>query len=290
MYNLSISYFSDSLSIRFYDNFITHDKKKPVKYFDVPFTDTDGSPLKGRPLGENETFESKREESIRCSLSRTRSRIRHICRSFSPTYFFTFTFSSDFVDRYDYDLVSKYMSLFLRRLPDDVQYIIVPEKHQDGAFHFHGLFSDNFPCDFVGKYRVKQKNGSWSVPKDTFHACNFPWGFTAGYYIKSHTAVSFYISKYITKDIISLSKGKKRYWYSKSNINLNNKFNFAISIPLFQDLYELLQFHFFENGKVFRCENNYCKFKEFQIPHQFFKDILDFCSYYDDGSSSIYLC
>lgn len=287
MYNLKINIYHDSLNIRLFDRIICHDKKKKTIYNDVPFTDCFGVPYQGREVRD---FDLMEQESLRCSLSRTRSRIRHISRCFQPKYFVTFTFNKESVNRYDYDEVAKAFSRYLRSLSPDVQYIVVPELHADGAFHFHGLFSSQLPVSYSGKFKHRRSDGSWSDPFESFHVDGYSLGFSDATVVKSSVAVSNYIVKYITKDLCAVSKGKKRYWYSKSNIDTNVTHKFLITKGNFKDLFGFLKQFLSGGSRVYECENQYCKFKEFNCDHTFFADIADFCSIYDSGLFSVMLC
>lgn len=82
------------------------------------------------------------EEYARKSCSRA---IYDIARSDCWEWFLTYTFEQSKVDRYDYSWCSQKMSDWLknmRRVCPDMKYIVVPEQHKDGAWHFHGLFKN----------------------------------------------------------------------------------------------------------------------------------------------------
>lgn len=81
------------------------------------------------------------ERSKLSSRSRAKAAVRNIALCNSFDYFFTFTLSSEFVNRYDPVEVGKKVQTFLKNVSyrKSFQYVCVPELHKDGAIHFHGL-------------------------------------------------------------------------------------------------------------------------------------------------------
>lgn len=82
------------------------------------------------------------EEVKRISLSRTKRRLREICLCNDFTHFVTFTVNSESADRFSLDEVQdllKKNNKALKRKYKDYAYVFVTEKHENGAFHFHGL-------------------------------------------------------------------------------------------------------------------------------------------------------
>ena len=76
------------------------------------------------------------------SLSRTKRNIRELslCNNFE--YFATFTINSEMCDRYTLNIVQEKLKKILKKIKrknSDFGYLIITEKHKDGAFHFHGL-------------------------------------------------------------------------------------------------------------------------------------------------------
>lgn len=77
-------------------------------------------------------------------------------------------------------------------------------------FHFHFLFN-NYPQKFLTDSLIRDKKG-----RIIYNLTNYKMGFTTATVIDSVEASQHYITKYISKDLIELSKGKKRYWVSKN--------------------------------------------------------------------------
>lgn len=233
--------------IRFFPN-VRHDSKPSPKplYIDTPFVSDSVSkfddfgneePVYIRvPLQKDPILQ--KEESIRCSTSRTRKMIRLLALSTDKWKFFaTFTFSMlEVGNRYDYDNVCQYMQLYLselrRRFPD-MKYIVVPEMHKDGAFHFHGLFT-HMHVSYAGFYHHQH----------VYHDDSFTYGFSDITYIKDQLRVSHYLCKYITKDLCCVTPGKKRYWHTKSTLK-------PLEVHKVQHVIDLMLFkEFIRNRKI----------------------------------------
>lgn len=154
------------------------------------------------------------KESARISASRTIHKIYDIARSNYWEWFLTFTFSPEKVkDRKDYDELSVKLSNWLKRMRKvcpDMVYLVVPEQHKDGAYHFHGLFAN---IDALGLV------DSGTVDKDgntVYNVGSYKFGFTTAERIRDLGRSCSYLSKYITKDLCTVTKGKRRYWSSRN--------------------------------------------------------------------------
>lgn len=149
----------------------------------------------------------KVEHSREVSRSRTIQKIYDYAHANTWEWFLTLTFDPSQVDRYNYDDCCRLLSLWLdrtRKYNPDMKYIIVPELHEDGAFHFHGLFSG-----ISEEHFTYWKNG-------IFHVSNYGYGFTTATKVKDTLKAAGYIGKYITKELCAVSKFRKRYWASRN--------------------------------------------------------------------------
>lgn len=168
-----------------------------------------------------------KKEVDRISLSRTRRNIRELALCNDFEYFCTLTVDSSKCDRYSLDEVQDNLRKCLRNIRNNsnsFRYLIITEKHKDGAFHFHGLMS-GFSDLYVNKF------GYLSCSKlDVL-------GFNSFSKIESLEKVSNYILKYITKDCVRnshnqvyiSSRGLKKAERSELNININNDIDFSYS-------------------------------------------------------------
>lgn len=159
-------------------------------------------------------LEPDTKESSRVSASRTIHKIYDIARSNYWEWFLTFTFSPEKVkNRKDYEELSSKLSDWLsrmRKVCPDMVYLVVPEQHKDGAYHFHGLFAniDNLGLEDSGKV---DKNGN-----TIYNVGSYKFGFTTAERIRDLGRSCSYLSKYITKDLCAVTKGKRRYWSSRN--------------------------------------------------------------------------
>lgn len=264
MHNLRYYRLNDgSYQLRFFNIPVKDSFPKPkVDYIDTPFSYDDCDlhykvPLQKDPI-------ASRLESIRCSTSRTRKRIRMLSLSTDDwEYFATFTFNMlEVGNRYDYDNVCQYMQIYLKRLRlrfPDVKYILVPEMHEDGAFHFHGLFS-HMDLTYAGRYH-----------KDiVYHDNLFEFGWTDVTKVKDQTSVSHYITKYITKDFCSVSFGKKRYWHSYKTLKPldEQKINHLIDLLLVKEFLQNLHSRY----KMFQY--GYVSYLDFTLKPEAFDDLM----------------
>jgi len=159
---------------------------------------------------------TNKEECERISRSRAKRNIKEICLCNDFKYFVTLTINSDNADRFSLEecqkllkrLLKNYAKKFKYNTNIDFKYIIVTEKHKNGAFHFHGLFSDLLQKDIY-------KNNYGYISS---HFFDTKLGFCSFSEIKDSIKCANYITKYITKDSIKnncnqlyfCSKGLKR--------------------------------------------------------------------------------
>jgi hypothetical protein len=152
------------------------------------------------------------QRSLKASLKRTKQSIIDLSKNNSWEWFVTITLDKEKIDRYNYDEISKKLSKKLnnlKRVAPNMSYMIVPELHEDGAYHFHGLFSNIDNLKIVDS-KKKTKDG-----KPIYNIKDFNLGFTTATKITDTKKASFYISKYVTKDLLNKTFNKKRYWCSQ---------------------------------------------------------------------------
>lgn len=189
------------------------------------------------PPPEYEPFTNKRvrtvddfeevERSLKVSQNRCIDSIHRYARCNVWEWFVTFTFSKERVNRYDYDECSIKLSNWLKNMKKrycpNMCYLIVPELHEDGAYHFHGLFSacEGMDIKDSGKKVIKRfKRGSRTCFRNTGESIyifgRYHLGWMTATKIKSNERVVKYVTKYITKELVRGTKGKKRYWVSRN--------------------------------------------------------------------------
>lgn len=122
--------------------------------------------------------------------------------------FVTFTQSPHLVgDRYDYKEAVKRLGTWLdnRVRRKGLKYIMVPELHQDGAIHWHGLVSKNGIRLVDSGHRDRKGAVIYNV-------LDWHWGFTTATLVQDHSACCRYVSKYITKQVGGAGTIGGRYW------------------------------------------------------------------------------
>ena len=164
------------------------------------------------------------------SISRTKRRIYEIAACNEWEWFFTGTLDGEKVDRNNlnetYKRISQYFRDF-RKTHEGIplRYLIVPEQHKDGAWHFHGLLGGldvkelhKFSTDEIIPHAIRSQIEK-GIDIFTWNGYAERFGFSTLSAVRSHSAVSKYITKYITKDLLENvdkdRKGKKLYYISR---------------------------------------------------------------------------
>lgn len=194
-------------------------------------------PVRPRNRGDRNPFDGKvckdilvdikdyKDHVSDVSLKRTRKKVYDYAKSNEWQWFVTFTFSPDKVNRYDYDECTKYLSKWfnnLKRSSPALSYLVVPEQHKDGAYHFHGLFSgiNERQIVWTGKYVVKRVPGNRSkfvrTKEKIYKIGSYKLGWMTATRVREMEKVTSYITKYITKDMLDGLHGRKRYWCSRN--------------------------------------------------------------------------
>lgn len=77
------------------------------------------------------------------SMRRARAKLRRLALANDFEWFVTLTLDGAKIDRYDPAAVTKALSRWADNMVrrHGLRYILVPERHKDGAFHFHGFFA-----------------------------------------------------------------------------------------------------------------------------------------------------
>lgn len=222
MYNVKVRYFdSDNVQIRFY--------QRPIDPTYIDFSECTGEIFERvRYDGKEEIYNPFTEEweqlpemdeekaalYLRRSGNRSKACVYDIARSNCWDWFLTFTFNFAKVDRYNYDTCVKALSKWLNnirvRKAPDLKYIVVPEQHKDGAWHFHGLFADCSGLTFKDSGVLDQSG------RPVYNLTDYKLGFSTATKVTSSQRAATYICKYITKDLAGKTAGKKRYWASRN--------------------------------------------------------------------------
>lgn len=156
------------------------------------------------------------------SLSRSRSTVLELALCNEWEYFVTLTLNKEKYDRYNLDKYRKDLNQFIRDLRKkgyDIKYVFVPQKHKDGAWHIHGLIS-GIPSSMLSRFVLGKH------PIDLVYSTYLNWGLYEekfGYnsfgVIKSKSAVSRYILRYITRDWEGDNELYKNLFFASQGLN-----------------------------------------------------------------------
>ena len=107
--------------------------------------DAAAKPCAAVDRAEDLPHSTDKAESLARSMRRARAKVRDIALSNKFRWFVTLTLDRAKIDRYDMTAILKALHRWLdnRVRRDGLKYILVPERHKDGAIHFHGFFSDS---------------------------------------------------------------------------------------------------------------------------------------------------
>jgi len=206
------------------------------------------------------TFSEKNSvntEKLSNNIVRAKTKVNELALCNPWSWFVTLTIDKEKYNRYDlktyYRDFSEFLHNFNRRRPEHqkVKYILIPELHEDGAWHMHGLIQGLEKEDL---YINEHGYFSWKSYDSKF-------GFISMDSIRDSDKVSSYITKYITKetDKTVTELGGHIYYRSKG---LNTP------IELYRGRAELLCPWDYEHP------DGYCRVKIFDLDKDNYTDYL----------------
>lgn len=218
------------------------------RIFREPGWESDPEPRQGRVSDEQRRGAA---EDLERARRRARSMVSDYARANSFAYFVTLTLDAEIVDRYDITAVLKKMRVWLSNAVrrHGLVYILVPEFHQDGAIHFHGLVNDAFKLVDSGtvkidgqkkprKPRSKAQRAEWlaSGGHVVYNIPEYKLGFSTAIelYGDYRRAVA-YVCKYIGKDGTDQRKIGGRWYYSGGNLKRPSKEYFDMDYDAVRD-------------------------------------------------------
>jgi len=226
LYNLKITTYGDEVQLSHYSTFIARKdevvKNENAKQFvdGDKWDNTAAKQLSPADIKNNQIRAKRRSKQV----------VYDICRANTWDYFATFTFESD---RFDYEKCRKRLRTFLHNFSSrkcHIEYIAVPEQHEDGAWHFHALIQGN-----ISGYLDK----GWRTGKLRF--TGYKYGINEVEEVRDSKRASMYITKYITKELQAILKDKHRYFASKGLLRGNEAF-YGVSPET--DIVEFIQLNF----------------------------------------------
>ena len=148
---------------------------------------------RAEPAAREPGKKSEGEDMLR-SMRRARAKLRRLALANDFEWFVTLTLAPDRIDRYDPAAVTKALGRWADNMVrrHGLRYILVPEQHQDGAFHFHGFMAGR-------GLRLVESGVEWDG-RPVYNLPQWTLGFTTAQrlYGDYHAAVG-YCCKYIGK-------------------------------------------------------------------------------------------
>lgn len=281
IYNTLLVKYKNSWQLRSYQFPIKSDKDNELDKYDVfenkgDFESTEKEIDSAFALSDSDYhFEG---HSAYVSVNRSKNKIFYYARSndWSDGYFLTLTLDPEQVDSKDYkssvECVKKFLN-YLRSYDSSIYALIVPERHQSGAFHFHGLLHGDIK-DLI-KYSGHTIHGSmiYNFVK------GWKYGFSNVTKVQNTLAVEKYICKYTTKELLNDTIYQHRYF----TLNLKEAEMLKLNLYEHEELYKELLY----NGLVHYCNTdglyNRCTYTEIKNS----PDVLKIISKYIDNTSSL---
>lgn len=168
--------------------------------------------------GQNRPKPSKREKGKKSegddllrSMRRARSKLRRLALANGFDYFVTLTLDPEKIDRYDGAAVTKALGRWCDNMVrrHGLRYILVPEQHKDGAFHFHGFMAGD-------GLKVIDSGIEWDG-RPVFNLPQWTLGFTTAQTLYGDYAAAVgYCCKYIGKQEGQRPLG--RWYYSGGDL------------------------------------------------------------------------
>lgn len=166
-----------------------------------------GTQKKAREAG----VKSQGDDMLR-SMRRARAKLRRLALANEFEWFVTLTLSPDEVDRYDAAAIMKKVNRWLDNMVrrKGLRYVLVPERHKDGAFHFHGFFAGEGLEAVSSGHTDKQGHEIFNLPQ-------WSYGFTAAIRLYgTYSQAVGYVTKYIGKQDGERPMG--RWYYSGGDL------------------------------------------------------------------------
>lgn len=171
------------------------------------------------------------------SLKRTKETVRDLAYCNDFEYFCTFTFDPKKVNSLNFESCRCTMLKWLhnqrwksKEAGKELKYLIVPEQHKSGRWHFHALISGYTSTLKLTKHKT-------SSGRPIYNITAFRSGFTTATPLdENREAYAQYITKYITKDFIK-DYNQRRFMCSRNLVRPKREVNsdaFSLSLPLFR--------------------------------------------------------
>lgn len=169
-------------------------------------------------------------EKLLENLSRTKNTIYELSECNEWDYFCTFTLDKQKYNRYNLDKFRIDFTQMIRNIRRkyncDISYLLIPEKHKDGAWHMHG-FIKNLPNEEIRAFGLDEKLPVYILDKikggnDVYEWLSYrkKFGFCDLERIRDKHRCSSYVTKYVTKDLLqSVKELNHKTYYCSQGLN-----------------------------------------------------------------------
>lgn len=180
-----------------------------------------------------------------CNIARAKADIRELALCNPWDYFITGTFDRKKHDCSSAKAIHKFVAQWIRDFCKkhniSIKYLIIYEQHKDGNYHFHGLIY-GLPAELLHLFRIGDRMTKSIADKVLSGDIVFDWpaygekfGYCALEPIRNHEAVSYYLMKYITKELARSVQGRDEHLYFRSRglkkAEVIKRGSMAVTIP-----------------------------------------------------------
>lgn len=174
---------------------------------------------KGGATNKSEISDEAQEERTKKQSYAIKRKIRGYALANDFKWFTTLTIDPKQYDSLDYDSSKELLLKWCRKMRDryeNFDYLIVPELHKSGAVHFHSLLGD-VPANFIEAKHPKTGAPLLRNERQIYNLTDWTYGFTDCEEIEDKERTASYLTKYITKELMTDKEmfRKKRYFNSK---------------------------------------------------------------------------
>lgn len=184
------------------------------------------------PAKREKGKKSEGDDMLR-SMRRARANLRRLALSNTFSHFVTLTLDPEKIDRFDGAAITKRLNQWCSNMVKrhGLRYVIVPEQHLDGAWHFHGFFAGDgleiVDSGTIKRPGVKQpkrprseaQRAQWLAEggRIVYNLPQWPYGFSTAMELHGEYAAAVaYVCKYIGKQQGQRPLG--RWYYSGGSL------------------------------------------------------------------------
>ena len=251
------------------------EEKQNMKLFNYDFIQLPYDDFENDWLETNDSLDEffPDKKKLITNIITARTKLLNLVQCNNFEWFGTLTFDIQKVDRFSYDDCKKSLQKlfydYTHRKNKEFAYICIPEQHQDDAYHFHCMFK-GIPMEDLRLFTLEEKlpydiRFQLEKGEEVYTWLKYPFGYTSFSKIKNLDACSVYVTKYITKNLVSsVPFGQALYLRSRKLLK-----------PVILAQGEILN----DNGIDFTFDNEFCSicnFKDFsgvQLEHYWSKFI-----------------